>query len=227
MPDFGCFLVDVQACPYPHGTVLAQDLFQTDVLAGDTDFRIYRDFGYAGIGGLSKAFEGDMLTPPPPPRPDRGYDGSHAGDPGFDMAFYHHGHVYHTHMDTPANVPVCQHWKLLPLLVTHALASHSRPTQPGSVQHMGSNVLALIPEVLRAPAFVDHSLDSEDHPVFFDVFQYTMVLVGHRAMYALYAAIALGTLAFVSVMRPIGAGVSVGAEWGAVRQCPPTVVPDG
>ena len=72
--------------PHPSISVIAQEVFQTEVIPSDTDFRIYRDFGQI---------------------------------PGFDMAWYENGYVYHTHRDDTSQIT------------------------PGSIQHAGENTLAL------------------------------------------------------------------------------------
>lgn len=69
------------------------------------------------------------------------------------MAFYHNGHVYHTQQDTYENV------------------------DPGSVQHMGSNVEALVRGVLASEDFPRPGDAADSGAVFTDVFGYFMVLV--------------------------------------------------
>ncbi|KAK3259948.1 hypothetical protein CYMTET_31075 [Cymbomonas tetramitiformis] len=44
----------LRAAPYPHTSVIAQELFHAEIIPGETDYRIYRDFGH--IPGFDVAF---------------------------------------------------------------------------------------------------------------------------------------------------------------------------
>lgn len=65
------------AVPYPHGSVMAQDLFQGGAVPSDTDFRIYAEFG-----------------------------GEQSTIPGLDLVWYQNGYLYHTPRDTAQNMPL-------------------------------------------------------------------------------------------------------------------------
>jgi hypothetical protein len=43
-----------KAAPYPHGHALAQNIFQSGLIPGDTDFQVYRDYG--GVPGVDMVF---------------------------------------------------------------------------------------------------------------------------------------------------------------------------
>jgi hypothetical protein len=97
--------------PRPHINVMAQEVFQTNVIPSDTDFRIYRDFGAI---------------------------------PGFDMAWFENGYVYHTKNDDMSQF------------------------EPGAIQHTGDNVLALVKGLGNAPELPTAQYDSTTHLIFFD-----------------------------------------------------------
>ncbi|MGI8499053.1 MAG: M28 family peptidase [Gemmatimonadaceae bacterium] len=120
-----------RAVPYPYGSVIGQDIFQSGLIPSDTDFRIYRDF--ARLRGL-------------------------------DIAMYQGGYAYHTQRDRSWNVA------------------------PGSLQHMGSNVLALVRELAGRPLLGDIGGEPS---VYYDVLGLVMIT---------YSAAVARVLAIVSLL---------------------------
>ncbi|KAI7894554.1 uncharacterized protein EV154DRAFT_437984 [Mucor mucedo] len=95
--------------PYPHGTVMANDVFRTGLILSDTDFRQFVQYG--------------NLT-------------------GIDMAIYKNSYLYHTHLD-----------------ITEHL-------QPGAIQHLGANTLAIVNYLAQNATLTGIEIASD--VVFFD-----------------------------------------------------------
>ncbi|KAI9484020.1 MAG: hypothetical protein EXX96DRAFT_560529 [Benjaminiella poitrasii] len=95
--------------PYPHGTVMANDVFRTGLILSDTDFRQFVQYG--------------NLT-------------------GIDMAIYKNSYIYHTDLDIPKYL------------------------QPGSIQHLGENTLAIVNYLAQNGTLT--SIEPSSSVVFFD-----------------------------------------------------------
>jgi hypothetical protein len=98
-----------RATPYPYGSVIAQDVFQSGVIPSDTDFRIFRDDGRL---------------------------------PGIDYALFRNGWAYHTRNDTPGGV------------------------SDGSIQEMGSNLLAIVRSLAARGTFPP---STPERAIYYDV----------------------------------------------------------
>ncbi|KAI8997490.1 hypothetical protein BDB01DRAFT_840777 [Pilobolus umbonatus] len=96
--------------PYPHGTVMANDVFRTGLLLSDTDFRQFVQYG--------------NLT-------------------GIDMAIYKNSYLYHTHLDNTENL------------------------QPGSIQHLGANTLAIVNYLAQNATLT--GIEPSSDTVYFDI----------------------------------------------------------
>lgn len=141
--------------PHPHATVLAQDIFVNELVPSDTDFRIYRDFAGAVAPHADSAGSG----------PVEDHAETEVPTPGVDMAFYHHGHVYHTAIDDP------------------------RHTSAAALQHMGDNAFAALRALASLPDLPPPAADVHAAAVFFDVFGLTLVSVPAGAAHAAYGLV--------------------------------------
>lgn len=77
--------------PYPYASSMAQEIFQSGIIPGDTDYRIFRDFGnLSGIllNILLNCFYYSLLIL------------------GLDFAWSANGYVYHTRFDTIDQIPL-------------------------------------------------------------------------------------------------------------------------
>lgn len=83
-----------ETVPYPYASSLAQEIFQSGIVPGDTDFRIFRDFGKVS----GKESERPCLF-------DSKYL-SHFYTAGLDFAWSTNGYVYHTRFDNVDQVPL-------------------------------------------------------------------------------------------------------------------------
>ncbi|KAI9248658.1 hypothetical protein BY458DRAFT_464891 [Sporodiniella umbellata] len=129
--------------PYPHGTVMANDVFRTGLILSDTDFRQFVQYGH--------------LT-------------------GIDLAIYKNSYLYHTHLDLP------------------------RYLEPGAIQHLGENTLAIVRYLAQNASLVNIQPSSD--VVFFD-FQglYFFVYDGSTAYRLQMMTVAWVALYFVWVTR--------------------------
>lgn len=76
--------------PYPYASSLAQEIFQSGVVPGDTDYRIFRDFG--NLSGKNLNNKKNVIH-------------LHIIS-GLDFAWSANGYVYHTKFDTIDQIPL-------------------------------------------------------------------------------------------------------------------------
>lgn len=155
-----------RSVPYPDGTVIGQDIFQSGAIPSSTDFEIYRDAGLVGL----------------------------------DVAFYEDGWSYHTTRDRSWNV------------------------DPGSVQHMGANALALVRDLASSPR-PDAALAGGPPSVYYDLFGLVMLAYDQRvARRAAVAVLLLALVAIGSVMRRGRARATAAAAAGSLAAIPLALV---
>ncbi|KAI5709192.1 hypothetical protein M8J76_012345 [Diaphorina citri] len=100
-----------RSVPHPFASSLAQDVFQSGLIPGDTDFRIFRDFGNI---------------------------------PGLDFAWNKNGYVYHTRLDTTAQIPLA------------------------TLQRTGDNILPLLLNLVNSKQLIAVHEYSEGSLIYFD-----------------------------------------------------------
>ena len=76
--------------PYPYASSLAQEIFQSGVIPGDTDYRIFRDFG--NLSGTTRTPHLRSMM--------------HVQVSGLDFAWSANGYVYHTKFDDIEQIPL-------------------------------------------------------------------------------------------------------------------------
>lgn len=131
--------------PYPYASSLAQEIFESGIVPGDTDFRIFRDFGkVSGTNNLRLYIDNHYLN-----------DTIifivimeninaifHAG---LDFAWSKNGYVYHTRFDNVDQIPL------------------------GALQRTGDNILALTQGIVFEDYLSDASMQgAQGSLVFFD-----------------------------------------------------------
>ncbi|KAI8370366.1 uncharacterized protein BYT42DRAFT_582089 [Radiomyces spectabilis] len=118
--------------PYPHGTVMANDVFRTGLILSDTDFRQFVQYG--------------NLT-------------------GIDMAIYKNSYLYHTHLDVTKHL------------------------QPGAIQHLGENTLAVVNYLAQNSSL--EGIEPTSEIVFFDVHGLFFVVYSWATAYRIQMATAM------------------------------------